>query len=39
MNKIRYLRQTNIYQSFISKKVEISKGIFESTINFFSDLV
>lgn len=39
MNKIRFLKQTNIYQPFISKPMNFPHGLFESTVNFFSDLV
>ena len=39
LNKMRYLQQPNIYEPFISESIDYPKGLFESTVNFFSDLI
>ena len=38
-NQIRFLKEANIYEPFIAKPSDYPKGLFESTVNFFSDLV
>jgi phosphatidylinositol 4-kinase B len=38
-SKIKFLQQTSIYESFIAKPTNCPRGIFESTVNFFSDLI
>jgi hypothetical protein len=38
-NKLKFLKKPHIYLPFLSKNMEYPKGLFESTINFFSDLV
>ena len=38
-NNLKFLKKPHIYLPCLSKPMEFPKGLFESTINFFSDLV
>ena len=39
ISKLKFLQQSSVYEPFIAKPAKFPRGLFESTVNFFSDLI